>query len=95
MGRAKYGGVPSTQAVFQVGQISVGTTGGTLGTGDLNSGLRIKALGGTIAVGGSDVTVDTGYQLEDESEVFIDIDAMEKVFVRAASAGFTAAFIAS
>jgi hypothetical protein len=86
---------PTTVGSFITGNHNVLTTGTTMSSADLDSGVRIKAFGGTIFVGGSDVTTNTGYKLEDESEVFIDVNSMNKVFVRAASTGFTASFIAS
>lgn len=93
-GRTRYSD-PTSVGSFITGQHSVTTTGTTMSNSDLNSGVRIKADGGTIFVGGSGVSFDNGYPLGNEEEVFIDIDSMNKVFVRAASTGFTASFIAS
>jgi len=93
-GRSRYSD-PTSVGSFIVGQHSVTTGGTTMSNADLNSGVRIKANGGTIYVGGSGVTSSNGYALGNEDEVFIDIDSMNKVFVVAASAGFTASFIAS
>ena len=86
---------PTSVGSFIVGQHTVTTTGTTMSNADLKSGVRIKSDGGQIFIGGSDVTTTNGYALGNEEEVFIDIDSMNKVFVRAASTGFTASFIAS
>ena len=94
MGRSRYGGVPSTQAVFQVGQISVGMTAATFGVGDLNSGVRLNPTGeDNIFIGGSGLSTTNGYILD--SEVFIDIDSLEKIYVMADAEGSTLSFIAS
>ena len=86
---------PTSVKDFIHGQHSVTTSGTTMGSQELNSGVRIKADGGAIFVGGSTVTTGNGYQLADGEEVFIDIDSMKKVYVVAAATGNTADFIAS
>tara|TARA_A100001515_G_scaffold118842_1_gene101267 strand:+ start:2147 stop:2431 length:285 start_codon:yes stop_codon:yes gene_type:complete len=94
MGRVRYGGVPSTQSTFQVGQLAVGMTAATFGVGDLNSGVRLNPTGeDNIFIGGSGLTTTTGYILD--SEVFIDIDNLEKIYVMADAEGSTLSFIAS
>jgi|TARA_A100001015_G_scaffold81638_1_gene90460 hypothetical protein len=93
-GRTRYSD-PTSVGSFITGQHSVTTSGTTMSNSDLNSGVRIKASGGQIFVGGSGVSFDNGYALGSGDEVFIDIDSMNKVFVRAAAAGSTASFIAS
>jgi hypothetical protein len=91
--RSKFGDVTS-QANFQVGQFSVTTSAATMDSGFLNSGVRLRPLGtANIVVGGPNVAVDNGYVLE--SEVFIDVDDMNKVFVRADATGSTVTFIAT
>jgi hypothetical protein len=83
MGRVRYGGVPSTQSTFQVGQL-----------GDLNSGVRLNPTGeDNIFIGGSGLSTTNGYILD--SEVFIDIDSLEKIYVMADAEGSTLSFIAS
>jgi hypothetical protein len=86
---------PTSVRGFVHGQHTVTTSGTTLGAEELNSGVRIKADGGAIFVGGSTVTTENGYELADGEEVFIDIDSMKKVYVVAAATGNTADFIAS
>jgi len=87
---------PTSVKDFIHGQHSVTTTGGTtMGEQELNSGVRIKANGGDIFVGGPGVGTTNGYGLADGEEVFIDVDSMKKVYVIASSSGDTADFIAS
>ena len=86
---------PTSVKDFIHGQHSVTTSGTTMGSQELNSGVRIKANGGSIFVGGSNVTTTNGYPLANGEEAFIDVDSMSKVYVRAASTGFTAEFLAS
>jgi hypothetical protein len=70
-------------------------SGTTMGEQELSSGVRIKANGEEIFIGGPDVTTLNGYSVEDGGEVFIDIDSMKKVYVVAGATGGTAEFIAS
>jgi dTDP-4-amino-4,6-dideoxygalactose transaminase len=86
---------PTSVREFIHGQHAVTTSGTTMSEAELASGVRIKANGGIIAVGGANVTTENGYVLDQNEEVFIDIDSMKKVYVVAASTGFTAEFIAS
>ena len=66
-----------------------------MGSQELSSGVRIKANGGTIFIGGSNVAGSNGYPIANGEEAFIDVDSMSKVYVRASSTGFTAEFLAS
>ena len=86
---------PTSVKDFIHGQHSVTTSGTTMGSQELSSGVRIKANGGSIFIGGSTVTTTNGYPLANGEEAFIDVDSMNKVYVRAASTGFTAEFLAS
>jgi len=94
--RSKFGDITS-QKSFQVGVYSVTTTAATFASGSLNSGVRLNPVGeDTIVVGtgGEGVLgMTNGYDLD--SEVFIDIDDLNKVFVKADSAGSTISYIAS
>ena len=94
--RSKFGDITS-QKSFQVGQFSVTTTAATFASGGLNSGVRLNPVGeDTIVVGtgGEGVLgMTNGYDLD--SEVFIDIDDLNKVFVKADAAGSTISYIAS
>ena len=94
--RSKFGDITS-QKSFQVGVYSVTTTAATFASGSLNSGVRLNPVGeDTIVVGtgGEGVLgITNGYNLD--SEVFIDIDDLNKVFVKADSAGSTISYIAS
>lgn len=94
--RSKYGS-RSAQSSFQVGQFSVTTTAATFASGFCNSGVRLNPEGEDnifVGVGGEGVLgVTNGYILD--SEVFIDIDDLNKVYVKADSAGSTLSFIAS
>ena len=75
---------PTSVRDFIHGRHTVTTSGTTMGEQDLNSGVRIKADGGAVFVGGSTVSTANGYELADGEEVFIDIDSMKKVYVVAA-----------
>ena len=94
--RSKFGDI-TTQSSFKVGVYSVTTTAATFASGHLNSGVRLNPVGeDTIVVGtgGEGVLgMTNGYDLD--SEVFIDIDDLNKVFVKADSAGSTISYIAS
>ena len=94
--RSKFGDI-TTQSSFKVGVYSVTTTAATFASGSLNSGVRLNPVGeDTIVVGtgGEGVLgMTNGYDLD--SEVFIDIDDLNKVFVKADSAGSTISYIAS
>ena len=93
-GRKRFSNPTSVKGFFH-GQHTVTTSGTTMGEQELNSGVRVKANGGAIYVGGENVTTENGYELDDGAEVFIDIDTMKKVYVVAAATGNTADFIAS
>ena len=86
---------PTSVKDFISGQHTVTTTGGTMGEQELNSGVRIKANGVELFIGGSGVGTTNGYSVEDGGEVFIDIDSMKKVYVIAGATGGTAEFLAS
>jgi hypothetical protein len=86
---------PTSVKDFISGQHTVTTTGATMGEQELNSGVRIKANGEEIFIGGPGVGTTNGYSIEDGSEVFIDIDSMKKVYVIAGATGGTAEFLAS
>ena len=94
--RSKFGDI-TTQSSFKVGVYSVTTTAATFASGSLNSGVRLNPEGtDTIVVGtgGEGVLgITNGYDLD--SEVFIDIDDLNKVFVKADSVGSTISYIAS
>ena len=94
--RSKFGDI-TTQSSFKVGVYSVTTTAATFASGSLNSGVRLNPVGeDTIVVGtgGEGVLgITNGYNLD--SEVFIDIDDLNKVFVKADAAGSTISYIAS
>ena len=94
--RSKFGDITS-QPSFKVGHFSVTTTASTMDTADLNSGVRLNPEGSAdlvVGTGGEGVLgVTNGYVLD--GEVFIDIDSMNKVFVKASAVGSTISFIAS
>jgi hypothetical protein len=92
--RSKFGDITS-QPKFYTGVFGVGTSAATFGNQDLSSGIRINPEGEAVIAIGHDasVTKDTGYQLD--SEVFIDIDQINKVFVVGSAVGSTISFIAS
>ena len=92
--RSKFGDITS-QKRFQVGQFSVTATASTMASGYLNSGVRLNPEGSADLVVGTskDVGLTNGYVLD--SEVFIDIDDMNKVFVKASTTGSTISFVAS
>ena len=93
-GRKRFSNPTSVRHFFS-GQHGVTMSGTTMSSADLASGVRIKANGEEIFIGGSDVTTLNGYSVEDGGEVFIDIDSMNKVFVVAGATGGTAEFLAS
>jgi hypothetical protein len=86
---------PTAVRHFFSGQHGVTMSGTTMGEQELSSGVRIKANGEEIFIGGPNVTTLNGYSVEDGGEVFIDIDSMKKVYVVAGATGGTAEFIAS
>ena len=87
---------PTSVKGFISGQHTVTITGGTtMGEQELNSGVRIKANGVELFIGGSGVGTTNGYSVEDGGEVFIDVDSMKKVYVIAGATGGTAEFLAS
>tara|TARA_R100000149_G_C5814620_1_gene96443 strand:+ start:282 stop:605 length:324 start_codon:yes stop_codon:yes gene_type:complete len=93
-GRKRFSNPTSVRHFFS-GQHGVTMSGTTMSGAELSSGVRIKASGLEIFIGGSDVTTLNGYSLQDGGEVFIDIDSMNKVFVVAGATGGTAEFLAS
>ena len=90
---------PSSVQKFVTGVVTVGTTSNNLLDGrDLNSGVRIKADAANaeaIYIGPSPVGATNGFKLSANEEVFIDIDAIDKVFVMSVGGGETLSFIAS
>ena len=85
---------PTSVREFTTGIHTCTTSGTTMSSAELASGVRIKA-DGILFVGGSNVGTTNGYELASGEEVFIDVDSMEKVFVMSSPAGSTASFIAS
>ena len=72
--------------------------GVTPGRGSLESGIRIKADAANaeaVYVGPSQVGTTNGFKLSANEEVFIDIDAIDKVYLISAGGGETISFIAS
>ena len=94
--RSKFGDITS-QKSFQVGVYSVTTTAATFASGHLNSGVRLNPDGTDeifVGTGGEGVLgITNGYALD--GEVFIDIDELNKVFLKANAAGSTITYIAS
>ena len=90
---------PSSVKKIITGVASIGSTSSNhLGTNDLNSGIRIKADAANaeaIYIGPSPVGSTNGFKLSANEEVFIDIDAISKVFVMSVGGGETLSFIAS
>ena len=97
---------PSSVKRFITDEVTVGTTASNVNMvgsitpdfGPLDSGIRSKADAANaeaIFVGPSGVTTNTGFKLSANEEVFIDIDAIDKVFVMSAGGGETLSFIAS
>ena len=87
-------------------EVTVGNTSSNQGLlsgitpdiGALESGIRIKADAANaeaIFIGPSPVGATNGFKLSANEEVFIDIDAVEKVFVMSTGGGETLSFIAS
>ena len=97
---------PSSITNYVVGMKTVTQAGTTMSNASLRSGVRLKAdaanaetvfVGNTSAVTsdtGGNLT-NTGYKLNANEELFIDIDSMNKVFVMSAGGGETLSFIAS
>ena len=94
--KSKFGDITS-QPKFRVGVYSVTTTAATFASGSLNSGVRLNPDGTDeifVGTGGEGVLgITNGYALD--SEVFIDIDDLNKVFLKANAAGSTISYIAS
>ena len=89
---------PTSVRDFVAGEFEVTNTGLTIGTADLNSGVRIKAdaaNGEAVFIGNSDVAQATGFKLSANEEVFVDIDSLKKVFVKSTGGGETISFIGS
>ena len=90
---------PSSVQKFVTGVVTVGTTSNNLLDGrDLNSGVRIKADAANaeaIYIGPSPVGATNGFKLSANEEVFIDIDACNKIFHMSVGGGETLSFIAS
>ena len=90
---------PSSVREFMTGSVTVGSTSSNhLGTAFLESGVRIKADAANaeaIYIGPSPVGATNGFKLSANEEVFIDIDAIDKVFVMSVGGGETLSFIAS
>ena len=97
---------PSSVTKFFTNEVTVGTTSSNQGLvsgitpdfGPLNSGIRIKANAANaeaIFVGTTPVGSTNGFKLSANEEVFIDIDAIDKVYVMSVGGGETLSFIAS
>ena len=97
---------PSSVTKIFTDEVKVGTTSSNQGLlsgitpdiGALESGIRIKADAANteaIFIGPSPVGATNGFKLSANEEVFIDIDAVEKVFVMSTGGGETLSFIAS
>tara|TARA_R100001510_G_C7645136_1_gene202523 strand:+ start:443 stop:778 length:336 start_codon:yes stop_codon:yes gene_type:complete len=96
---------PSSVKGFLTGSVTVGTTANNLlgvgfsATGDLDSGVRIKAdsANAEVVFIGSNVglTASNGFKLAANEEVFIDIDSLNKIFHISTGGGETLSFIAS
>tara|TARA_R100001509_G_scaffold91062_1_gene52447 strand:+ start:265 stop:606 length:342 start_codon:yes stop_codon:yes gene_type:complete len=97
---------PSSVRRFITDEVTVGTTSSNQGLvssitpdfGELESGIRIKADAANaeaIFVGTTPVGSTNGFKLSANEEVFIDIDAIDKVFVMSVGGGETLSFIAS
>ena len=97
---------PSSVTKIFTNEVKVGTTSSNQGLlsgitpdiGALESGIRIKADAANaeaIFIGPSPVGATNGFKLSANEEVFIDIDAVEKVFVMSTGGGETLSFIAS
>ena len=97
---------PSSVTKIFTNEVTVGNTSSNQGLlsgitpdiGALESGIRIKADAANaeaIFIGPSPVGATNGFKLSANEEVFIDIDAVEKVFVMSTGGGETLSFIAS
>ena len=105
-GARRYSQPSSVKEFFTLNNVTVGTTsanvnivaGVTPGIGELESGIRIKADAANaeaVYVGPSPVGTTNGFKLSANEEVFIDIDAIDKVYLISAGGGETISFIAS
>ena len=98
---------PSSVTKIFTDEVTVGTTSSNQGLLVwyyprhrclLQSGIRIKADAANaeaIFIGPSPVGATNGFKLSANEEVFIDIDAIDKVFVMSTGGGETLSFIAS
>ena len=97
---------PSSVTKIFTNEVTVGNTSSNQGLlsgitpdiGALESGIRIKADAANaeaIFIGPSPVGATNGFKLSANEEVFIDIDAIDKVFVMSTGGGETLSFIAS
>ena len=96
-GRMRFA-TPTAVRDFVHGVHSVTALGTTLGNAELFSGVRIKADAANaeaVYVGPSPVGTTNGFKLSANEEVFIDIDAIDKVYLISAGGGETISFIAS
>lgn len=98
-GRRKFS-QPSSVKNFVTGRVTVGTTANNLlGSAFLDSGVRIKAdvaNAEAVFIGSSDgLTASNGFRLNANEEVFIDVDALSKVYHISTGGGETLSFIGS
>ena len=88
----------SMPGTITAGQVTI-TTGGVavcLGTATLYSGVNVKALygnGGTAYVGGFAVSSTVGYELRPAESVFVEVNALEQVWVDTNSDGDKVSYI--
>tara|TARA_R100001015_G_C4594044_1_gene149348 strand:+ start:696 stop:1037 length:342 start_codon:yes stop_codon:yes gene_type:complete len=105
-GARRFSQPSSVTKFFTRNDVTVGTTsanaaivaGVTPGIGELQSGIRIKADAANaeaVYVGPTPVGTTTGFKLSANEEVFIDIDAIDKIYLISAGGGETISFIAS
>ena len=98
-GRRKFS-QPSSVKNFVTGSVTVGTTANNLlGSAFLESGVRIKADAAnaeTVFIGSTvGLTASNGFKLNANEEVFIDVDALSKVYHISTGGGETLSFIGS
>ncbi len=76
----------ATPGTVVAGVATIATAGAAvcLGTATLTSGINVKALdanGGTAYVGGFAVSSSAGYELKATESVFVEVDALEQIWV--------------
>lgn len=88
----------ATPGTVVAGQATIATGGVAvcLGTVTLTSGVNVKALdgnGGTVYVGGFAVSSSVGYELKPTESVFVEVSALEQVWVDANNNGDKVSYI--